>query len=102
MAGSGPRRMAPDGNPGTPIRGRRRYDRAPARAATPDPLAELAAMEPGQVVLLGRIASPPEQSGFGYMADLRVERLWYEGSEILRGGGVEVFAADLSIGVGDR
>ena len=35
------------------------------------------------------------------MADLRVERLWYEGSEILRGGGVEVFAADLSIGVGD-
>jgi competence protein ComEC len=71
-------------------------------AATPDPLAELAAMEPGQVVLLGRIASPPEQSGFGYMADLRVERLWYQGREVLRGGGVEVFAADLSIGVGDR
>jgi competence protein ComEC len=59
-------------------------------------------MEPGQVVLLGRIASPPEQSGFGYMADLRVERLWYQGREVLRGGGVEVFAADLSIGVGDR
>ena len=71
-------------------------------AATPDPLAELAAMEPGQVVLVGRIASPPEESGFGYMADLRVERLWYEGREVLRGGGVEVFAADLSIGVGDR
>ena len=71
-------------------------------AATPDPLAELAAMEPGEVVLLGRIASPPESSGFGYMADLRVERLWYEGREILRGGGVEVFAGDLSLGVGDR
>jgi competence protein ComEC len=71
-------------------------------AATPDPLAELAAMEPGQVVLVGRIASPPETSGFGYMADLRVERLWYEGREVLRGGGVEVFATDLSIGVGDR
>ncbi|HSK83009.1 MAG TPA: ComEC/Rec2 family competence protein [Rubrobacter sp.] len=71
-------------------------------AATPDPLAELAAMEPGEVVLVGRIASPPEESGFGYMADLRVERLWFEGREILRGGGVEVFAADLSIGVGDR
>jgi competence protein ComEC len=64
-------------------------------AATPDPLAELAAMEPGQVVLVGRIASPPETSGFGYMADLRVERLWYEGREVLRGGGVEVFATDL-------
>ena len=71
-------------------------------AATTDPLAELAAMEPGQVVLVGRIASPPEESGFGYMADLRVERLWYEGREVLRGGGVEVFAADLSIAVGDR
>ena len=71
-------------------------------AATPDPLAELAAMEPGEVVLVGKIASPPEESGFGYMADLRVERLWYEGREVLRGGGVEVFAADLSIGVGDR
>jgi competence protein ComEC len=71
-------------------------------AATPDPLAQLAAMEPGEVVLVGRIASPPERSGFGYMADLRVERLWYEGREILRGGGVEVFAGDLSLGVGDR
>ena len=71
-------------------------------AATPDPLEELAAMEPGEVVLVGRVASPPERSGFGYMADLRVEHLWYEGREVLRGGGVEVFAADLSIGVGDR
>jgi len=71
-------------------------------AATPDPLSELAAMEPGEVVFVGRIASPPEKSGFGYMADVRVERLWYKGREVLRGGGVEVFAADLSIGVGDR
>jgi competence protein ComEC len=71
-------------------------------AGTPDPLAELAAMEPGEVVLVGRIASPPEQSSFGYRADLRVEHLWYEGREVLRGGGVEVFAGDLSVGVGDR
>jgi len=71
-------------------------------AATEDPLAELAAMEPGEVILVGRIASPPEPSGFGYMADMRVEHLWYEGREVLRGGGVEVFAGDLSVGVGDR
>jgi competence protein ComEC len=71
-------------------------------AAAPDPLAELAAMEPGEVVIVGRIASPPEQSSFGYRADLRVEHLWYEGREVLRGGGVEVFAGDLSVGVGDR
>ena len=71
-------------------------------AAKPDPLSELAAMEPGEVVLQGRIASPPEPSGFGYMADLRVERLWYGGREVLRGGGIEVFAGDLSLGVGDR
>jgi competence protein ComEC len=72
------------------------------QAATPDPLAELAAMEPGEVILVGRIASPPEQSSFGYRADLRVEHLWYEDREVLRGGGVEVFAGDLSVGVGDR
>jgi competence protein ComEC len=71
-------------------------------AATEDPLAELAAMEPGEVVLVGRMASPPERSGFGYMADFRVDHLWYHGEEILRGGGVEVFAGDLSVGVGDR
>jgi len=71
-------------------------------AATPDPLAELAAMEPGEVVLVGRIASPPEGSGFGYMADLRVERLYYDGREVLRGGGVELFAGDLSLGVAIR
>jgi competence protein ComEC len=70
--------------------------------ATEDPLAELAAMEPGEVVLVGRIASPPERSGFGYMADFRVDHLWYHGREVLRGGGVELFAGDLSVGVGDR
>ena len=49
-------------------------------AAAEDPLAELAAMQPGEVVLVGRMASPPEQSSFGYVADLRVEHLWYDGS----------------------
>jgi competence protein ComEC len=71
-------------------------------AAAEDPLADLAAMQPGEVVLVGRMASPPERSGFGYMADLRVDHLWYEGNEVVRGGGVEVFAGDLSVGVGDR
>jgi competence protein ComEC len=71
-------------------------------AATEDPLAELAAMEPGEVIMVGRIASPPEPSSFGYMADFRVDHLWYHDREILRGGGVEVFAGDLSVGVGDR
>jgi competence protein ComEC len=70
-------------------------------AAAEDPLAELAALQPGEVLLVGRISSPPERSGFGYMADLRVDHLWYEGREVLRGGGVEVFAGDLSVGVGD-
>ena len=31
-----------------------------------------------------------------------MEHLWYEGKEILRGGGVEVFAQDLEFGVGDE
>lgn len=70
--------------------------------STPDPLAKLAAMEPGEVILAGEISSPPAQSSYGYRADLRVEHLWYEGEEILRGGGVEVFASDLSVGVGDE
>ncbi len=72
-------------------------------AAAPDPLAELAAIEPGEVVLVGRLTSPPVETGYGYRADLRVEHLWHEGQEVLRGGGVEVFAADISrLGVGDR
>ena len=72
-------------------------------AATPDPLAQLAAIEPGEVVIVGRVTSPPVPSSWGYRADVRVEHLWYENSEVLRGGGVEVFAGDLGgVGVGDR
>lgn len=71
-------------------------------SATPDPLADLAALEPGQIVIVGKVASPPVQSSFGYRTDIRVEHLWYEGKEILRGGGVEVFAQDLAFGVGDE
>jgi competence protein ComEC len=71
-------------------------------AATPDPLADLAALEPGEVVIAGRVASPPVPGSWGYRADVRVEHLWYEGREVLRGGGVEVFAGDLGgVGVGD-
>jgi competence protein ComEC len=76
---------------------------ASLHAATADPLAELAALEPGEVVIVGRVASPPAPSSWGYRADVRVEHLWYENREVLRGGGVEVFAGDLgSVGVGDR
>lgn len=72
-----------------------------AHADAPDPLAELAGLEPGEVVIVGKISSTPVESGFGYRADVRVEHLWHEGREVLRGGGVEVFAGDLSVGVGD-
>ena len=75
---------------------------AAAHAGAPDPLEELAGLEPGEVTVVGRISSPPVQSSFGYRADVRVEQLWHEGTEVLRGGGVEVFAGDLSVGVGDR
>jgi competence protein ComEC len=72
-------------------------------ATVPDPLAELAALQPGEVVMVGRVASPPVASSWGYRADVRVEHLWYEGKEVLRGGGIEVFAGDLGgVGVGDR
>lgn len=70
--------------------------------ATPDPLAELAGFEPGEVTVVGKVASPPVRGGFGYRTDLRVEHLWYEEKEVLRGGRLQVFAADLSVGVGDR
>ena len=75
---------------------------ASAHAGAPDPLKELAGLEPGAVIIVGKVASPPVQSGYGYRADVRVEHLWHEGREVLRGGGVEVFAGDLSVGVGDR
>jgi competence protein ComEC len=55
------------------------------------------------VLVVGKIASPPVPSGYGYRADLRVEHLWHDNEEVLRGGGVEVFAVDLSgLGVGDQ
>ena len=75
---------------------------ATLHTATPDPLADLAAVEPGEVTIAGRVISAPTHSEFGSRADVRVERLWYENKEILRGGGVEVFAPDMSVGVGDR
>jgi competence protein ComEC len=71
-------------------------------ASTPDPLAEFAAAEPGEVVLVGRIASAPAPTESGYRASVRVERLWYGDEQLLRGGAVEVYAFDLRAGVGDR
>ena len=71
-------------------------------AQSPDPLAELAAVEPGEVSVVGRLASPPEPSGIGYGADLEVESLSYEGEEVLEGGKLRVSSPDLSAGVGDE
>lgn len=71
-------------------------------AATPDPLAEFAAVEPGEVVLVGRIVSAPVLTETGHRAGVRVEKLWYEEEQLLRGGGVEVYSFDMRVGVGDR
>jgi competence protein ComEC len=72
-------------------------------ASAPDPLAQLAALEPEGVVVEGRISSPPEAAGFGDRAELRIESLRYGGREVLRGGAVELFAPGLGLlGVGDR
>jgi len=71
-------------------------------ASTPDPLEEFAAVEPGEVVLVGRITSAPAPTQAGYRANVQVERLWYEDEQLLRGGGLEVYAFDLRAGVGDR
>jgi len=72
-------------------------------ASAPDPLAQLAALEPEGVVVEGRISSPPEAAGFGDRAELRVESLRYGGREVLGGGAVELFAPGLGLlGVGDR
>jgi len=72
-------------------------------ATAPDPLADLAALEPGEVAIEGKVISAPVQTGFGYRVDMRVESLSFDGREVLRGGGVEVFAVDLAgVGVGDR
>jgi len=54
--------------------------------ATPDPLAQLAALEPGEVVIVGRVASPPVASSWGYRADVRVEHLWYGGGRSCEAG----------------
>jgi len=67
-----------------------------------DPLLELAAIEPGEVVVVGRVISPPVPTKIGYRAEVRVEHLWYEEKEVLRGGGVQVYANDMRVGVGDR
>lgn len=69
---------------------------------SPDPLEELAALAPGEVSVVGRMASPPEPTGIGYGADLSVDRLYYEESEIVTGGKLRVQSPDLSAGVGDE
>lgn len=71
-------------------------------ASVPDPLREFAAVEPGEVVVVGRVHSAPVPTSYGYRADLRVEHLWYEEREVLRGGGLQVYSFDLPFGVGDR
>lgn len=68
----------------------------------PDPLEELAEIAPGEVAVVGRIASPPEPAGIGYGADLLVDRLYYEESEIVTGGKLRVQSPDLRVGVGDE
>lgn len=75
---------------------------AALHSMSPDPLEELAGIAPGKVSVEGRVASPPEPAGIGYGADLRVERLYYEESEIITGGKLRVQSSDLSVGVGDE
>ena len=76
---------------------------AALHAAAADPLTELAVLDPGEVIVVGEIISPVvPATGFGYRTDLRVEHLWYEDREVLRGGAVQVQAGDLRTGVGDR
>ncbi len=58
-----------------------------AHAGAPDPLSELAGLEPGEVVIVGKVSSPPVESSYGYRADVRVEHLWHEGREVLRAAG---------------
>lgn len=70
--------------------------------AMPDPLADLAALQPGEVTVVGKVDSPPVPGDYGYRTDLGVEHLWYEGKEVLRGGGIQVFSREVSVGVGDR
>lgn len=67
-----------------------------------DPLLEFAAVEPGEVVVVGNVISPPVPTKIGYRADVRVDHLWYEEKEVLRGGGIQVYSNDMRAGVGDR
>ena len=68
-----------------------------------DPISEFAALEPGEVVVVGRVVSPPVPTRVGgYRAEVRIERLWYEEKEVLRGGGIQAYAGDMRFGVGDR
>ena len=67
-----------------------------------DPLLEFATVEPGEVVVVGKVVSPPVPTKVGYRADVHVEHLWYEEKEVLRGGGVQVYSYDMRAGVGDR
>lgn len=71
-------------------------------ASTADPLRELAAVRPGEVVVVGRVSSPPVATKIGYRAEVRIEHLWYEEKEVLRGGAVEVYSGDMRVGVGDK
>lgn len=71
-------------------------------AQAPDPLGELAEISPGEVSVVGRVASPPEPAGIGYGAELLVDRLYYEEDEIVTGGKLRVQSPDLSVGVGDE
>jgi competence protein ComEC len=71
-------------------------------SAAEDPIAEFASLKPEGVTVEGRMASPPEPAEFGYKGELSVDHLWYEGEEVLRGGKVQVYAGDLSVGVGDK
>lgn len=71
-------------------------------ASAEDPLAELAALEPGEVVAVGRISSPVAPAAFGERVELQVEQLWFADREVIRGGKLQVQAFDLQGGVGDR
>jgi competence protein ComEC len=75
---------------------------AALHSSSPDPLEEVAALSPGEVSVVGKLASPPEPGGMGYGADLGVDRLYYEGREIISGGKLRMQAPNLSVGVGDE
>ena len=51
--------------------------------------------------MVGRVSSPPVPTKIGYRAQVRVEHLWYEKREVLRGGALEVYSGDMRVGVGD-